>query len=717
MSSGAAHRVSFLFLFLLIATILPAHAQWQRLETLEGFLARDFAATENGAYVLLGEPDDGLRVSTDRGDSWTHRSDLDTLSITWLDALGNDIFLLAASSTTARGKRRIYRLPAIDAAVVPVPAPRDGSVSAFCIADNGWMYATLEGNPATDSVYLSTDAGSSWTSVCRKYSDRSGKYALRLDPLQRLWSFDQWSLSRWDSGTQQWLRIDGYGNTSGASGWYFFRPNGDMVAGTGSRIDLLPVSGAPTTTLYTSAFQSYPTIEFWMDRDGALLISDRVGDAGQYKEVFRSTSDQGQSWIVIDSTRNIFMQFLGESDGTVFAASVESVLATADLGRTFQNRTAGLSAITVQDFEIRGEHIHALTNSYALSDDDGMTWQYRETESPGAMPALQVLSNGTFLCIVRGYLHLSHDSAATWIPSLPEQQENLIQQFIAADDVVVGIFYDSTIRRSTDGGLTWSVMHRVSGQTKKLSDAHGVFYTMYDDQLLRSTDRGGTWTSHTLPAIENAFLFGNTRAVFLSASSVLWRSLDHGDSWYPLPLDTLTRTLYAVGSNSRGDIAAIRMDSDARPRLTDVVYSVNDGESWKKITYDLPAKFTNSSFPIGIGIGFTTSNTLFLSVRARGFYILDANTLGTNGTPSSTPELSLDVWPTVADHELLVAVRSPHSVRLRVTSLLGATMYDEAFPNGGQPGRLDIASWPAGTYFLHAQSGESRTIRRFVILR
>ena len=717
MTSGAAHRFSFLFLFFLIATTLPAQAQWQRLETLEGFLARDFAATEDGAFALLGEIDDGLRVSTIRGDSWTHRSDLDTLSINWLDAHGNDIFLLAASGTNARGQRRIYRLPAIDAAVVPVPAPRNGSVSAFCIAENGWMYATLEGNPATDSVYLSTDAGSSWTSVCHKFSDRSGKYALRLDPLQRLWSFDQWSLSRWDPGTQQWLRMDGYGNTSGTSGWYFFRPNGDVVAGTGSRIDLLPVSGAPTTTLYVSTFPPYPTIEFWMDRYGALLISDRVGDAGQYKQVFRSTSDQGQSWIVLDSSRNAYMQFLGESDGAVFARGVASVLVTADLGRTFLNRTAGLSEVNIQDFEIRGEHIHALTDGYALSADAGATWQYRNTESPGAMQALQVLSDGTFLCVGHGYLRMSHDSAATWFSPLPELQENLIRQFIAADDVVVGIFYDSTIRRSTDGCLTWSVAHRVLRQTNKLFDAHGVFYTMYDDQLLRSTDRGVTWTSHTLPAIEDAFLFGSTRALFLSASSVLWRSLDHGDTWYPLPLDTLTRTLYAVASNNSGDIAGIRMDMDARPRLTDVVYSDNDGESWKKITYDLPATFTNSTFPFGVGLGFTYSNTLFLSVRSRGFYTLDANTLGTNGAPPSTPGLSLDAWPTVADHELRVAVRSPHPVRLRVTSLLGATMFDEDFPNAGQPGRLDIASWPAGTYYLHAQAGESQTMRRFVILR
>jgi hypothetical protein len=333
------------------------------------------------------------------------------------------------------------------------------------------------------------------------------------------------------------------------------------------------------------------------------------------------------------------------------------------------------------------------------------------------MPALQVLSNGTFLCIVNGYLRMSHDSAATWFSPLPEQQDNLIRQFIAVDDVIVGMFYDSTIRRSSDGGLTWSVAHRILRQTNKLFEAHGVLYTMYDDQLLRSTDRGGTWTSHTLPAIEDAFLFGSTRALFLSASSVLWRSLDHGDTWNHLPLDTLTRTLYGVASNYRGDIAGIRMDSDARPRLTDVVYSVNDGESWKKITYDLPATFTNSTFPFGVGLGFTASNTLLLSVRSRGFYTLDANTLATNGAPSSTPELSLDAWPTVADQEVRVAVRSPHPVRLRVTSLLGATMFDEAIPNAGQPRHLDVASWPAGTYFLHALSGDSQTMRRFVILR
>ena len=712
---GKTIRHFFFFLTVLILSASPAEAQWERLQTLGGFQARDLAVTADGTIALLGVANnDGIRLTTDRGSSWSHRADLDFLYISSLYAHGSDIFLLASNGTDGRGPKRIYRLASPTSAAAPVPAPRDGSVGTFCISDNGWFYATLEGNPNTDSVYVSMDAGGSWTAVCRKYADRVGKNALQVDPLGQLWSYDQFSIARWDPEAMQWLRWDGLGRTTSTSRWFYFRPNGDALICNGSRIDLLPASGGAPATLYQSTYP-HPNIEFWMTATGAMLISDRAGDLSLFTQVFRASTDDGQTWAVIDSSRNAYYTFLGEHDGSVYVAVGSSVLRSEDLGLHFTDCTSGLSAVRILAFEVIGDRLHVLTDHFSLSGDAGATWTNIDAGAQSSWPML-ITSKGTFLIMASSYLQVSRDSARTWTSPLPEERANMLQQFVTADDVIIGIFADSTIRRSTDEGSTWTVVHHTGGRAYSLQHAHGVFYALELDNLLRSTDHGVTWTSQTLPAMEQAFLFGNTRALFLNASSILWRSYDHGDTWNPLPLDTLTRRLHHVASNSRGDIAAIRMDSGIRPR-SDVVFSSDDGETWQKITFDLPAAFTNSPIPIGLGVGFSATNRLFTSVPDRGLYSMDANILAASPAPPSPEALLLDVWPTVTSSGVQVGWEAGVSVHLQVTSVTGALLIDHSLGAATRSFHLDVSSWPAGTYFLHAAAGAKQTLRRFMILR
>ncbi len=698
---------------LLCTVVMPLQAQWHRLETLDGMSPRDLAVTGDGTVYVVANHDAGFYYSTDRGDSWTHRIDLDSLQIGTLYAHGNDLYLLATSAAGGRGMQRVYRLAAPDAVPEAVRTPHAGSVGSFCIADNEWLYLTHAGNPATDSVYVSQDGGQSWASVCRKFSDVYGKNALVVDNLQQIWSYDQWRLVRWDQGSGQWLRWDGLGSKNTGTRWYFYKPDGDLYVNNGTKIVRLPRDGGAPVTIHTS---SSPSMNLWMTANGALLIAERNPDYTIDVHSYRITTDEGATWEYIDTLRSKHLAFFGESQGMIYGNSGNDILRSSDLGRTIQDCSAGIAAALVQDYEIRGERIHAITSRYAVSGDAGGSWIYHDFESPITPSEFQVTSDGTFFENRYGF-RISHDSARSWIEPFPGDTGRMVAQFFALDDLILCVLYDASIRRSLDGGVTWEKVYQSSGNTGSFIHVHGSFYSIWHEQLIRSTDEGATWDSTMLPALDDPFIFGNQRMLFLSASTILWSSTDHGDSWTPLPLDTLSRTLVSVAANDQGHLAATRFRGEGFRSYADIVLSTDDGRSWKKITGDLPGAFTQGTFGAALKVAFTASNKLFLSVPWQGLYYRDLTQLDIETESPAAASLSLELWPTVGASEVRLRMNSDEDTRLRVTAISGAVMHERTIPAGERTQIIDVRSWPAGTYFLHAVAAEASVVKPFVVVR
>jgi photosystem II stability/assembly factor-like uncharacterized protein len=713
MINGNASRLIALMVVLVCTVAMSLQAQWHRLETLDGISPRDLAATEDGTVYVVANADAGFYYSTDRGDSWTHRTGLDSLLIGSLYAHGNDLYLRATSRAGGPGWQRIYRLAAPDAVPEAVRTPHAVSVGSFCIADNGWFYLTHAGNPATDSVYVSQDGGQSWASVCEKFSDVYGKNALQVDASQQIWSYDQWRLARWDQGSGQWLQWEGLGSKNSGTRWYFFRPDGDLYVNNGTKVVRLPRDGGAPVTIYTS---SSPSMNLWMTASGALLIAERNPDYTIAAHSYRITTDEGATWEYIDTLRPKHPAFFGESQGTIYGNSGYDILRSSDFGRTFKDCSAGIAAAMVQDYEIRGERIHAITSRYALSGDAGGSWVYHDFESVITPGEFQVTSDGTFFENRDGF-RISHDSARSWIEPLPGDTGRMVAQFFALDDLILCTLYDGSIRRSLDGGVTWEKVHQSSGNIGSFIHVHGSFYSIWHEQLLRSTDEGATWDSTMLPAMENPFLFGNQRMLFLSASSILWSSTDHGDSWTPLPLDTLARTFVSVAANDQGHLAATRFGGEGFRRYADIVLSTDDGRSWKKITGDLPTAFTEGTFGASTKVSFTASNKLFLSVPWQGLYYRDLTQLYVETESPVAAPLSLELWPTIGASEIHVRVHSDADARLRVTTITGVCIVDASLPAGQRTQSIDVRFWPAGTYFLHAVTGGKSSMKTFMVVR
>jgi photosystem II stability/assembly factor-like uncharacterized protein len=94
--------------------------------------------------------------------------------------------------------------------------------------------------------------------------------------------------------------------------------------------------------------------------------------------------------------------------------------------------------------------------------------------------------------------------------------------------------------RSTDNGLTWSVVPGMAVASGRLTDVvfngQGVGLAMNDDQqaAAHSTDFGATWTQVTLPFVARRAAFGGANTVvILGESSVHAHSADGGQTWSP----------------------------------------------------------------------------------------------------------------------------------------------------------------------------------------
>lgn len=692
------------------------NAQWQRVESLEGISVQDFAVTTDETLYTASIRADGLYYSTDLGASWTHRIDPDVDFIFTLEAAGESLYGIVVSGAVALAPRKIFRLRTADSRIEWILSPRNGKVGNLACTADGMIYATVVEDPFADSVYVSSDAGANWRSICARYSSDVTKNALRVDERHRIWSSDERSIAYFDETAGTWVRWDGrqYGFSSRLRN--FVATNGDAYINNGSRITKHTAATDSFTVLYDTHLPDFPTLEFWRMADGHLLASQYIFHAMNPSVLLLGSTDDGATWDTITTDMKAKLEFLGEHDGVLYCSHGEMIIATEDHGQSFRFRNNGIAAKHIWNFETRGSRIHVQSLRYAISSDGGSTWDYPDI-CPGMSPmGLQITSDGTWYENI-GYFRISRDGAKTWEAVWGGLSLFSVSEFLALDDVVVVLGMDGTIRRSVDSGISWESAHKTDRYATNLIAVHDVFYAIHADELIRSTDRGVTWSSLPLPASQGTILTGNERMLLLSASSILWASTDMGEHWTPLPHDKLTQGITTFAVNRDGTFAAIRVDNASGATKRDVIVSLDDGQSWYTVTENLPPVFTDGNFTPAADLAFTRPNTLIVNVARRGLYMYSGipAVIVCEGEPEDVIDLTL--WPTVTNGEIQYRVRTPSIATVTVYGTAGMKMYDADVDAGSDARRIDTQGWPAGLYFLRASAGEAAVVRPFVLLR
>lgn len=217
------------------------------------------------------------------------------------------------------------------------------------------------------------------------------------------------------------------------------------------------------------------------------------------------------------------------------------LLETRDGGRTWQaTALQGADAMNIGRpaggfFQIAG---HA---AYTETTDGGSTWQNVPNDLPGSDLHLFVAdpqNNARAWAFSVGYgLFETGDQGRTWQLRQPGTW-GALATFAAGSTVLLAI-NDAGLRRSDDGGRTWTPLTLPGGQAASLAaSADGTaIYVGTTNGLARSTDGGATWSATGLPSIAVALAVSplDARSVaVVDEQGRLFRSFDGGQTW-PAP--------------------------------------------------------------------------------------------------------------------------------------------------------------------------------------
>ena len=120
---------------------------------------------------------------------------------------------------------------------------------------------------------------------------------------------------------------------------------------------------------------------------------------------------------------------------------------------------------------------------------------------------------------------LSNDGGETWTDPNPGAHTFGAFPVVALDENNFYGTYGGGIRRSTDGGVTWSpfMTGMVNSHVTSLATVRNVLYALTPEETLKSTDGGEAWESVGLNTDENAALEGE-KAKIVTANGVLYAS-------------------------------------------------------------------------------------------------------------------------------------------------------------------------------------------------
>lgn len=473
---------------------------------------------------------------------------------------------------------------------------------------------------------------------------------------------------------------------------------------------------ATVSTLYTSNVTQRLDLEFWRCDDGYLMVSDRSIDEDDW--IVLRSSDDGLNWTLTAAGLPNELSFLGENAGDVFGTFGAEMVKTSDHGVSFRDCTEGIFSTNINHFETRGKRVHVMAMRYAMSGDGGESWSYPGYGGSGINPYdLQVTSDGT-MYENRLWFRVSRDSSRTWeYPRLGN-----LSDLLALDDVVITSMEDGAILRSIDRGISWDLASNDEGIVFELTEHAGYIYGVKKGRLLLSSDRGATWEKKTFPpsVLTDAVTLGvNDRVILLAGLGYLWSSRDRGDSWIKMSMTPLNGRFRRIVSNRDGTFAAVYLKNFTGTEISQVaMLSTDDGQTWTSITAGLPRPFTYPSYSQISDIGFTSANRLLINVQGRGLYEYDDVPVSIHSPKNGMPSLELTLYPTVTATSIQLDLESPDEAEIIVYNAMGKPMYDcDFYKTGDNLHLVDVRSWPAGTYFIHARSANGSVLKPFLVLR
>jgi len=169
------------------------------------------------------------------------------------------------------------------------------------------------------------------------------------------------------------------------------------------------------------------------------------------------------------------------------------------------------------------------------------------------------------------------------------------------------------IGRSSDCGTTWDTLNNLLvGAAIKGMSTSGTrlfFFSPHDFNVFFTDDNGGSWNTLTAPitsGIQNVFVSGDTILVFETGGFFLYRTINFGQNWETVPLNSLPDTYRCTYWQKGNKIISSRVKyyTNGKYTIASLHVSVDNGTTWQQT-------FTTTHNYAGAGTSYTKSTTTF----------------------------------------------------------------------------------------------------------
>ena len=480
------------------------------------------ALVANGNILFAGTIS-GVFRSDDNGANWTRsNSGIENFDITTLYSSGCNVF--------AQNFEGIYRFDNTQNSWVKINDTYFSNVSeklSFSEYGKNLFACTVPSERLSDpsgtsnQVFLSTNNGATWAKIYTSESNNNEIVTSLMAIDENLVLGTNRGAFCLSKGASNWAKVDsGLANIFVNS---FTKIDNHLYAATQDGVYLSLNNGISWTGL-----NSNPTtknVESIAVNENALFANtDSNG-------IFVSTN-KGQSWEKSTSTIAFSLAVIGKS---CFASTNKGVLQSIDNGKNWSMVNNGLTSMITDLLSIEKNIFAGTNNGIFLSTDEGKSWADVSIGLPYEyVTGLIEFGNQLFAGTLSG-VFVTKDNGKNWEEANTGLTNRHINDFTICDNSLfvatsVGAF------RFENTGRTWTKANYGIGGTivYALNASNGFLFagTLYN--LIRSNDYGKTWTysdSGLMISRGLTFLYVKNDNLFASAGSEFYQSVNDGNSW------------------------------------------------------------------------------------------------------------------------------------------------------------------------------------------
>ncbi|MBX2989828.1 MAG: T9SS type A sorting domain-containing protein [Bacteroidetes bacterium] len=363
------------------------------------------------------------------------------------------------------------------------------------------------------------------------------------------------------------------------------------------------------------------------------------------------------------------------------------------------------------------------TTGFYRSTNGGTTWALINSglQSGGIFVAVNPLNDDLFGSVGSKIFRSTNNGDSWTLQDSVTFHADGVRLTLNNQGILFG--YADTLRRSTDNGITWTVIHSglPFGQIPDLR-VHpngNLLLARKGDWLFRSTDNGNNWIAVTLPPIPpppgpdaDAIAFGSGDKVYVGDDGLgFLGSTNGGSSWTQLNNGLPNTFVWALAVTNGGDIFAGMANGG-------VYRSTNGGAQWDSINTGLNSQSRRiySLFIAPSGHIFAgTTGGIYRSAQRVSY-------VGEGGKSFATQYSLSQNYPNPCNPNTTIRYQLPQTavVVLRIYDILGqevATLVNREIQAGNYDITWNAGGMASGVYFYQIHAGDFVQTRKLILIR